>query len=64
MKDSKDIIEILDIKYSAYLEDDGKWLHEGFSNIFRESVPKRENLKNSVYLMLPKEIRIYLDQLL
>ncbi|MNG68270.1 hypothetical protein D3C87_1078800 [compost metagenome] len=64
MKDSKDIIEVLDNKYSAYLEDDGKWLNEGFSNIFFEREAKRENLKATVYLMLPREVRVYVDQLL
>ncbi|RKO72727.1 hypothetical protein D7322_04610 [Sphingobacterium puteale] len=64
MKDSKNIIEILDSKYKAYLEDEGKWLNEGFRNIFTEGEANRENLKTPVYLMLPEEIREYVDQLL
>jgi hypothetical protein len=64
MKESKNIIEILDNKYKAYLEDDGKWLNEGFRNIFIEGEASRKNLKTSVYLMLPEEIREDVDQLL
>ena len=64
MKESKNIIEILDNKYKAYLEDDGKWLNEGFRNIFTEGEASRNNLKTSVYLMLPEEIREDVDQLL
>jgi len=30
MKNSKNIIEILGNRYSAYLEYEGKWLNEGF----------------------------------
>ncbi len=58
------IIENLNNKYSGYLEDEGKWLNEGFQNIFIDGVPSKENLKTSVYLMLPQEIREYVDQLL
>ncbi|RKE56564.1 MULTISPECIES: hypothetical protein [Sphingobacterium] len=64
MKESKNIIEILDNKYKAYLEEDGKWLNEGFRNIFIEGEASRKNLKTSVYLMLPEEIREDVDQLL
>lgn len=64
MKQSNDIIGILDNRYKAYLEDDGKWLNEGFRNIFTEGEANRENLKTPVYLMLPEEIRDYVDQLL
>ncbi|RKE57250.1 hypothetical protein [Sphingobacterium detergens] len=64
MKNGKNIIEILDNRYSAYLEEEGKWLNEGFRNIFIEKEAKRENLKIPVYLMLPKEIRACVDQLL
>ncbi|MEI2274432.1 hypothetical protein OHD16_19955 [Sphingobacterium sp. ML3W] len=64
MKNSKNIIEILDNRYSAYLEDEGKWLNEGFKGIFTEKGEQKENLKTPVYLMLPKEIRVYVDQLL
>lgn len=64
MKESKNIIEILDNKYKAYLEEDGKWLNEGFKNIFIEGEASRENLKTPVYLMLPEEIREDVDQLL
>ncbi|MEI2273800.1 hypothetical protein OHD16_16760 [Sphingobacterium sp. ML3W] len=64
MKESKNIIEILDNKYKAYLEEDGKWLNEGFRNIFIEGEASRKNLKTSVYLMLPEEIREDVDLLL
>ncbi|MCS4224046.1 hypothetical protein [Sphingobacterium sp. BIGb0165] len=64
MNESKKIIEILDNKYKAYLEEDGKWLNEGFRNIFIEGEASRKNLKTSVYLMLPEEIREDVDQLL
>ncbi|MDF2514721.1 hypothetical protein D3C87_383750 [compost metagenome] len=64
MKESKNIIEILDNKYKAYLEEDGKWLNEGFKNIFIEGEASRKNLKTPVYLMLPEEIREDVDQLL
>jgi len=64
MKESKNIIEILDNKYKAYLEEDGKWLNEGFRNIFIEGEASRKNLKTSVYLMLPEEIREDVDKLL
>ncbi|WP_343560302.1 hypothetical protein [Sphingobacterium sp.] len=64
MKEHKKIIEILDSKYKTYLEDEGKWLNEGFRNIFVEGEASRENLKTPVYLMLPEEIREYVDQLL
>ncbi|WP_454880069.1 hypothetical protein [Sphingobacterium detergens] len=64
MKESKNIIEILDNKYKAYLEEDGKWLNEGFKNIFIEEEASRKNLKTPVYLMLPEEIREDVDQLL
>ena len=64
MKERKNIIEILDNKYKAYLEDEGKWLNEGFRNIFTEGEANRESLKTPVYLMLPEEIRVYVDQLL
>lgn len=64
MKNSKNIIEILDNRYSVYLEDEGKWLNEGFGNIFTEKEAKKENLKIPVYILLPKEIRVCVDQLL
>jgi len=64
MKNSKNIIEILDNRYSVYLEDEGKWLNEGFGNIFTEKEAKKENLKIPVYILLPKEIRACVDQLL
>lgn len=64
MKESKNIIEILDDKYKAYLEIDGKWLADGFGNIFVEREASQKNLKTSIYLMLPQEIREYVDQLL
>jgi hypothetical protein len=64
MGNNNSIIENLDSKYRGYLEDEGKWLNEGFKNIFNDGVPNKENLKTSVYLMLPQEIRYYVDQLL
>ncbi len=64
MGNNNSVIENLDSKYRGYLEDEGKWLNEGFKNIFIDGVPSKENLKTSVYLMLPQEIREYVDQLL
>jgi hypothetical protein len=64
MGNNNSIIENLDSKYRGYLEDEGKWLNEGFKNIFIDGVPNKENLKTSVYLMLPQEIRDDVDQLL
>ncbi len=64
MKERKNIVEILDHRYKTYLEDEGRWLNEGFRNIFTDGEPSRENLKTPVYLMLPEEIREYVDQLL
>lgn len=64
MKQNKNIIEILDFKYKAYLEDDGRWLNEGFKNIFIAGETSRKNLKTHVYLMLPDEIRHNIDYLL
>ncbi|WP_293906391.1 hypothetical protein [Sphingobacterium sp. UBA5670] len=61
---NNNIIENLDSKYRGYLDDEGKWLNEGFKNIFIDGEPNRENLKTSVYLMLPQEIREYVDHLL
>jgi len=64
MGNNNNIIENLNSKYREYLDDEGKWLNEGFKNIFIDGKPSRENLKTSVYLMLPQEIREYVDQLL
>ncbi|WP_104383002.1 hypothetical protein [Sphingobacterium sp. HMA12] len=64
MKNSKNIIEILDSKYRTYLEAEGKWLNEGFKGVFTDKGEQKENLKTPIYLMLPKEIRVYVDQLL
>ncbi|MDQ1150122.1 hypothetical protein [Sphingobacterium zeae] len=64
MGNNNNIIENLDSKYRRYLEDEGKWLNEGFKNIFVDGVPSKANLKTSVYLMLPQEIRDDVDQLL
>lgn len=64
MENNKNIIENLDRRYKNYLEDDGKWLNEGFKNIFIDGEPSRNNLKTSVYLMLPEDIREHVDQLL
>jgi hypothetical protein len=64
MENNKNIIDNLDEKYRTYLEDEGKWLNEGFKNIFIDGEPSKNNLKTPVYLMLPEEIREYVDQLL
>lgn len=64
MENKNNIIENLDSKYRGYLDDEGKWLNEGFKNIFVDGEPSRENLKTSVYLMLPQEIREDVDHLL
>ncbi|RKF42445.1 hypothetical protein BCY89_02925 [Sphingobacterium siyangense] len=64
MGNNNNIIENLDSKYHGYLEDEGKWLNDGFKNIFIDGEPSKANLKTSVYLMLPQEIRDYVDQLL
>ena len=64
MENSKNIIEILDSKYKTYLDDEGKWLNEGFKNIFMDGEPSRENLKTPIYLMLPEDIREHVDKLL
>jgi len=64
MEKSKNIIEILDNKYKGYLEDEGKWLYGGFRDVFSEGEANKENLKTPVYLMLPKEIRAYVNKIL
>ncbi|MEZ0451272.1 hypothetical protein ACR78Z_04230 [Sphingobacterium thalpophilum] len=64
MENNKSIIEILDDSYKGYLAEEGKWLNEGFKNIFVDGEPSRENLKTPIYLMLPEDIREHVDKLL
>lgn len=64
MENNQRIVEILDSSYKEYLKHDGKWLNEGFKAIFIDGEANSENLKTSVYLMLPYEIRKHVDQLL